>query len=102
MEVIAWSESKAKMKLYSLPCLLEEDKCSFSTIKLEFPKAKEILELHMKYVHERLELRNNCDYSEKDTDKSGSKEITEDEMKAICEGCLSLVLIDFKSTCGKS
>ena len=25
MEVIAWSKSKAMMKLYSLPCLLEED-----------------------------------------------------------------------------
>ena len=52
MEVIAWSRSKAMMKLYSLPCLLEEDTCRFRTIKLEFSKAKEILELHMKYVHE--------------------------------------------------
>ena len=73
------------MMLYSLPCLLEEDTCRFRTIKLEFSKAKEILELHMKYVHERLELRNNCDSSERDTNKGDGKEITEDDMKAICD-----------------
>ena len=37
-----------KMKL---PCLLGDDSCRFRTIQLEFSKAKEILEMHMKLVH---------------------------------------------------
>ena len=34
-----------------LPCLLGDDSCRFRTIQLEFSKAKEILEMHMKLVH---------------------------------------------------
>ena len=45
IEVILLGQSTAKMKLYSLPCLLEGDICRFQTIQLEFPKAKEILEM---------------------------------------------------------
>ena len=68
MEVFAWStwhmtngqvlKLRWSMKLYSLPCILEEDTFRFRTIKLEFSKAKEILEMHMKHVHEFLAFKH--------------------------------------------
>ena len=61
IEVILLGQSTAKMKLYSLPCLLEGDICRFQTIQLEFPKAKEILEMHMILVHGRPESRDKSD-----------------------------------------
>ena len=57
---------------YQLPCLLGDDSCQFTTIQLEFPQAKEILQMHMKLVHPVPDLRRfecvNCekDYSTKD------------------------------------
>ena len=38
------------MKLMKLPCLLGGDSCDYETIQLEFYQAKEILEMHMKFV----------------------------------------------------
>ena len=71
---------KAEMKLYQLKCLLEEDVCRFQTQTLEFFQAKEILEMHMKLVHERPEQRLKCDYCDKDT---SVKHIIEDDIKAL-------------------
>ena len=53
------------MKLYNLPCLLEEDKCKFQTVPLEFAQSKEILEMHMVLVHGRPEFK--CDNCDRDT-----------------------------------
>ena len=76
------------MKLFMLPCLLEEDCCRFRTIKLEFSKAKEILQMHMKHVHGRPDPNYKCDNCDRDTKISDSKEITEDnnEAEAIGDG----------------
>ena len=73
------------MKLYMLPCLLEEDRCTFRTIKLEFFKAKEILEMHMKHVHERLDCICKGDNCDRDTNIGDDKEIIEDVKEAICD-----------------
>ena len=81
MEVIAWSDLKAKMKLYSLSCLLEEDKCRFQTQQLEFSKAKEILEMHMVLVHVR---RYKCKSCDRDTCDKDNKDIIEDDTEALC------------------
>ena len=70
---------KAEMKLYQLKCLLEEDICRFQTQTLEFYQAKEILEMHMKLVHERPEQRLKCD-CDRDT---LVKDIIEDDKKAL-------------------
>ena len=87
IEVNCLVNLKLKMKLYNLPCLMEEDTCRFQTIQLEFCQAKELLEMHMVLVHGRPELRNKCDSCDKDT--KNNQEIIDssfdDEMKAICD-----------------
>ena len=67
------------MKLFMLPCLLEEDCCRFKTIKLELSQAKEILEMHMKHVHGRPDSNYRCDDCDRDTNFSDDKEIIEDD-----------------------
>ena len=73
--MIAWSESKAEMTLYSLSCLLEEDKCRFRTQQLEFSQSKEILEMHMVLVHGCQDFK--CGYCDRDTQNKFHKEIIE-------------------------
>ena len=69
------------MKLYSLMCILEEDKCKFQTQQLEFSKAKEILEMHMMLVHGQRYRCNSCD---RDTCDKDNKDIIEDDIEALC------------------
>ena len=82
LEVIAWFNLKAEMKLYSLQCLLEEDLCGFQTQMLEFCQSKEILEMHMLLVHGRPEIRNKCNSCDRDTNVINDPDIIEDDMKA--------------------
>ena len=35
----------------SLPCLLGDEECQFTTVELEFSQAKELVDGHMKYAH---------------------------------------------------
>ena len=81
INVIAWSDLKAKMELYSLLCLLEGDKCRFQTQQLEFSKAKEILQMHMMLVHVR---RYNCNFCDRDTCDNDNKDVIEDDKEALC------------------
>ena len=83
IEVNCLVNLKLKMKLYNLPCLMEEDICRFQTIQLEFPKAKEILEMHMILVHGRPESRDKCDSCDRDT--KNDTEINQDDNEAICD-----------------
>ena len=66
-----------------LPCLLEEGKCRFRTIKLEFSKAKEILEMHMKHVHGRTDSNYKCDDCDRDTNIDNDKEIIEKNPESV-------------------
>ena len=72
------------MKLYNLPCLLEEDSCRFQTIQLEFWQAKEILKMHMELVHGCPEQKDKCNSCDRDTYVKDDKDIIEDNVKAIC------------------
>ena len=74
---------KAKMKLFQLECLLEEDTCRFQTQSLEFWQAKEILEMHMTLVHRQLKYQ--CDSCDRDTKNDTEPEIIEEEKKAISD-----------------
>ena len=74
---------KAKMKLYQLSGLLEEDTCSYQTQQLEFWQAKEILEMHMRLVHPVTNHREDkSDTCDRDTNTS-SDDLENDE-KALC------------------
>ena len=64
------------MKPIALECVLGGP-CKFKTIKLEFAKAFQLLELHMKYVHTPIVSNEEVNTSNHDDDLDDSYEIEE-------------------------